>query len=177
VTTEQATLIAAGLAAVASLSNVAATARGALKAELRVARRKSLEASVVDLGDCLHQVLACANVLMMTSSEEATDRWRNRGQEAKKKLKELRPKLRYSLWGMDEALRVLSRIPDWADHLRSEPRRAKKLLRLSNRLRSGVDRSVRTVYVNGDPTSLFQRAWVTFYAWRCRATFGDKPEE
>jgi hypothetical protein len=176
-TTEQATLIAAGVAAVASLSNVASTARGALKAELRVARRKSLEASVVDLGECLHQVLACANVLMMTSSAEATDSWRSRAQEAKKRLKDLRPKVRYSLWGMDEALRVLSRIPDWSGHLRSNPHRAKKLLRLSNRLRAGVDRSVRTVYVNGDATSLLQRAWVMFYAWRCRAAFGDKSDE
>jgi hypothetical protein len=177
VTTEQVTLIVAGIAAIASLANVFLTRRGALKAELRVARRKSLEPYVVELGESLHQTLACAKVLMMTSSKEASDRWRARGSTAKEKLKTLRPKLRYALPDVDEGLRVLSRIPDWADHLRSDPARAKRLLRNANLLRFGVDLAVRAVYVRGNEVSLVHSLWVSYFAWRCRNVFDDRPEE
>ena len=176
-TVETATLIAASIAAAASVVVLLVNLRAQRRAELRVVHRQTLDTSVGELGEALHQVVACANILLKTKSDEARERWKCRGAQASVSLKSLRPKLRYPLWGIDEGLRVLSRVPDWADHARVDDSRAKTLIERADKLRRALDYAIRRSYRNGRSPSLHERVRVRYQATRCRRVFTDgKPD-
>jgi len=150
-----------------------ATVAAQRQAELRVSYRKSLEPFVADLGNALHQIIATSQILAKTS-DETYAKWREANRKAQAKLKELRPNLRYSLLGADDALRTLTRVPDWADHLRREPERFSQLMKDANRLLAQVDSVVRRGFVQGKPPRLLTRILLNHYSEACKTTFNAK---
>ncbi len=54
-----------------------------------------------------------------------------------------------ALWGLDEGLRVLERLPDWCSHARSDKARASKMLRHATSLRYIIDITVMRCYSEG----------------------------
>lgn len=176
-TTESATLIAASIAATASVAGLAVSLVAQFRAELRVAHRQTLDAYIAELGESLHQIVACADILLKTKSGESREKWKCRGAKASASLKNLRPKVRYPLWGLEEGLRVLSRVPDWADHARVDPVRAKTLIARADKLRRALDDATRRSYRSGRCPSLYERIRVGHHAAQCRKVFTDgKPE-
>jgi len=171
-----ATLIAASIAAFAALLTLVIQLSSQRYAELRVAHRQSLVPYTAELGEALHSVIATSRVLLKTKSEVAYNKWRAYGRKAQAELKELRPKLRYPLWGADFGIKVLTRLPDWTDHLRGEPGRADRLLERANNLRIWIDRAVRRGYLDGRPPSWLQKRMIAYYARKCQGVFKDRPE-
>lgn len=170
-----ATLIAACIAAAAALLTLVVQLRSQREAELRVAHRSALAPHVAELGEALHSVIATSKVLLKTRSTVGYDKWREYGRKAQNRLKELRPKLRYPLWGADYGLKILTRLPDWADHLRGDPTRATRLLGQANNVLAWIDRAVRRGYLDGKPPSWVQRRAIAHYAKECEAAFRDRP--
>ena len=170
---ETATLAAAGIAAAASVVGLIANVYAKSSAEMRAAHRATLHEDLATLGESLHQIMACADILLRAKSEESLKTWRARGKVAAESLKNLRPKLRYPLWGLDEGLRVLSYIPDWTDHARVNPEGAKRLVRQADRLRRVLDNSIRRCYRKGRCPSLLERLRVRWHTARCRYLFTD----
>ena len=166
-------LLAATIAAVSSFITLLLSLRAQRSSELRVAHRDGLEPFITELSEALHANLATSNVILKTASGEAFKRWQDRSNEARKKLKELRPKLRYSLWGLDEGLLVLSRFPDWIQHLRSDAKLAEKLLKKGNQLRRALDYSIRNSYIYGRPPAIYEKLLVRYCAWKCRRLFSN----
>jgi hypothetical protein len=69
--------------------------------------------------DALHQVVATSfaqHRQLSLSKQESATKWRNLGENAAQKLHEVRPRVRYSLPGLDIGLRNLSRLPDRTAH-------------------------------------------------------------
>lgn len=73
--------------------------------------------------------------------------------------------------GIDEGLRVISRVPDWINHVRSDSSVGKELVRRAGHLRSVIDYVVRHSYFEGRHPNVIERFLVRYAARRCRRAF------
>lgn len=104
-TKEEVTLIAAIIAATASIVTLFLNLRAQKSAEIRVSYRDSLKPHIVELGEALHEIVASSNIyLFKTKSDEARENWREKHEKAKDNIKSLRTKVRYQLWGLDKGI-------------------------------------------------------------------------
>ena len=168
-----ATLIAASLAALVSLITLFITLYTNFRTEIRSARRKTLEEFIYDVSESIHQLVATSNILLKNKSEESRANWGEKADEAKETLKKLRPKLRYSLWGIDDQLRVLTRLPDYTRYTLESIDVAKKVVKRGSKLGDALDNCIRKCYLNGRSPRFYEIWKVTFLAWRCEKTRND----
>ncbi|MDQ7735729.1 hypothetical protein QT231_23810 [Halomonas sp. SpR1] len=63
----------------------------------------------------------------------------------------MRRRTRYSLWGIDEGLRDLSRLSSWVAHNYSYSEKAEQILDAAETLRSTLDEAIRSSYKKGKP--------------------------
>jgi hypothetical protein len=157
VTSEQATLLAAIIAAFSSLATLLMNIFASRSTEMRKAHRQILEPHITDLSQALYSTVATADILTKAKTEEAVENWRERAQNAQAKLKDLRCVLRYPLWGITDAMNTLTRLPDWIEHSRPFPQYSQKLLIKGSSLFDKIDNAVRRSYNNGRPPSFYMR--------------------
>jgi hypothetical protein len=151
-----ATLLAALAAAVASLLTLFVKGRTEWRAELRATNRKKLEDHVDNLGDAIHKILACSVLRVRDQNTDNRNYWDNRIREARKTLRQLRPRVRYQLWGLDDGLKALICLPGWINAQQSK--QVSSLLEAGTRLRSSLDEAIRRCYQQGrTPTPLERR--------------------
>lgn len=152
---EQTTLVVAIIAAVTSLSTLIITfifnISTEKSSEMRVSYRQSLEKYIPDLSESLHAIIATTNILTKAKSEESINTWRERSEKAQATLKDLRCKLRYSLWGITDAINTLTRLPDWIEHARGFQYYSTDLCTKGALLKEEIDEVVRKAYKNGRP--------------------------
>ncbi len=155
---DQLTLIAALVAAFGVIINTVLTLMNNRRAEYRSASRKILEEEIASLGTAFHEVIATSRILLKSTGEDNLKNWRAKARDAQESLKEIRPRVRYPLWGIDEGLKTLSKVPDWTNHLLINPEAANKLLDASDILVKQCDHAARKSYLKGQPPSLLT-AW------------------
>jgi hypothetical protein len=128
-------------------------------AEMRVAYRKTLEPHLGPLGKNLYETMACSKMLATKNDETGASRanWKNRADTARDELKAQRLDLRYSLWGLDEPLRVITRVPNWIEHNKGKKEQTDSIIKLATELRSAIDDSVRRAYALGRPLPWWER--------------------
>jgi hypothetical protein len=169
---QTATLIAAVIAAFASFIVLLLNLRAGRLGELRAAHRKTLEAHITSLGEAIHETVATSHILLMARTEVSVESWRERSQKAKAKFQELGPKLRYPLWGITDALRTLSRLPDWVEHARAKfPKEARIICDAGRDLSATLDRTIKDCYSEGRVPTLFERAMVGYRVWRFKRAY------
>lgn len=165
-TLEQATFAAALVGALAALLTAIMSLVGQWRAEARGAVRDLLREILPTFGEALHSLLACTTiVLRRAAADQEPGPWQEAATKAAEKLKDLRPKLKYPLWGMAEPIRVLARLPDWAAHLKSDAVRGDKLLALAEALRENLDACAWRAFRRGRTPSRWER-------WRCASKAG-----
>ncbi len=164
-----ATLFAALIAALLSLINLL-SARGT---EMRVAKRKTLESFIYDISDSVHQLIAISNMFLKNKTEESRSNWREKAEKAKTTLKDLRPKIRYALWGLDEYLLSLTRLPDFTLYTLADLAVAEKVVRRGSRLGAAIDRCIRDCYLKGQSPRFYQLWLIKFYDWHFRKARND----
>jgi hypothetical protein len=165
-TVEQATLIAAIIAATASAFQIVISAFSSRDAEFRAAHRKILEPHLSDLGFSMHQLLASSKMYMQRyGRQQALANWRNRAEEASHRLKDLRRQVRYPLWGIDEGIRTLTRVFHWVSHLQEHPEAAEVLFIASDKLRQALDEAIRNSYQAGRPPNTIEVWKVNLNVW------------
>ena len=159
-----ATLIAAGVAAAASVASLVTNALTSRRAEMRAAQRVALSPHLTELAEGLHGVLATSTLLRKRAlNQQDVSEWIVRGRAASDQLKSVRPKLRYILNGLDEPIRVLSRLPEWVATYRDVSESgAEALLESGRKLEQCVSKIVRRTYRRGLPPS----RWASFRADR-----------
>lgn len=135
--------------------------------------RELLRPYLLDYSEAAYGVVACCRVLINSDSQEQRAQWETKARQEMEKLKWLRPKLRYPLWGLDEGFRVLIRLPGWTCHALSDPVRAADLIKEATRLRMTLDRIVLRCFRRGRVPRWHDRIWVDFYVRRCRRIFED----
>jgi len=147
-----ATLIAASIAAIASFISIFANKAS----EFRAAHRKTLSDYIHDLSKTLHQVVATSDILTKTNTDENWRNWKEKSEDAKKKLKEMRPELRYTLWGLDYGFKMLSRLPDWVVHAQKYPKHEEKIVTKGAKIASTLDKCIRKSYQKGRPPRFYE---------------------
>lgn len=166
-TTQEATLVAAVIAAFASVVKLFFDRF----AEGRSSVRALLQPLIADMGDSVYGIVATSSVIVAAESPQKFKSWYAKACREREKLKELRPKLRYPLWGLDEGLRVLQRLPDWCSHARADKVRALKMIKHASSLRHIIDVTALRCYRGGRQPHVVERLQVRWHAWRCRCVF------
>ncbi|KFF73558.1 hypothetical protein HX13_19060 [Chryseobacterium sp. P1-3] len=164
-----ATLAAAIIAAIFSLLTLLSTR----PTEIRAANRKTLEAYIPDLSDTIHQLIAISNILLKNKTEESRGNWRQKAEDAKGKLKDIRPKIRYSLWGLEENILYLTRLPDFTLYTLDDIEVAKKVVKRGTRLGDSLDNCIRKCYLNGRTPRFYELWTLKFYRWHFSKTRND----
>lgn len=160
-----AVVAAALIALVASLASLLLTARAGRKGEERQAHRRLLEPTLVDLGEAIHTVIASATVhFQKTRGGQDARTWLDRGNAAADDLRKVRPRLKYILFGVDEPLRTLTRLPDWTATFKGDDSGAPFIDR-ARHLGLLVDRAIARSYARGRPPNTLER-------WRLRRANG-----
>ncbi|MCP4264057.1 MAG: hypothetical protein GY777_00520 [Candidatus Brocadiaceae bacterium] len=132
--------------------------------ELRETNRRKLEPLVTDLGDALYKVVATNVLSVRDQRTKNVEYWRQLKADARKKLRQLRPKLRYPLWGLDDGIKALICLSDWIDSTGND-----SILQAATKLRATLDNSIRRCYRFGRPPSLFERLMVNYRVFRMRS--------
>lgn len=166
-TTQVATLVAALIAAIASVLKLLFDRF----AEGRSSSRQLIQPLIADMGEAIYSVVATCKVLSESETPQKYKSWYGKACREREKLKVLRPKLRYPLWGIDEGLRVLERLPEWCSHARSDKKRVAKLLKYASALRHDIDITALRCYRGGRPPLIHERLQVTYHSWLCRRVF------
>jgi hypothetical protein len=150
---ETATLIAALIAAAAAAGSLIVTIVTAGRRERRDAHRKALEAELPDLADGLHQVVATSftqHRQLSAGKVQSAANWRSRGHEAAQVLYRVRPRVQYSLSGLDLGLRNLGRLPDLVAHHQGRPE-GQELLSRADALATEMHKIIERSWRNGNP--------------------------
>ena len=114
VTTDQATLVAAAIAAAATLTKLGVDILAARGAEARAAHRNVLAPHFAELGTAVHEVVSGAVLAHRLRKERRTiGRAAVQGPRGAEVIKRKRLELKYSLRGLEEPLRTPSRGYDW----------------------------------------------------------------
>jgi hypothetical protein len=152
---QTATLIAALIAAVAAVGSLVVTIITAGRRERRDTHRKALETELPDLADGLHQVVATSftqHRQLSAGKVQSAGNWRSRGHDAAQVLYRVRPRVRYSLSGLDLGLRNLGRLPDWVAHHQGRPEGG-ELLNRADGLATAIHEIIERSWRNGLPLS------------------------
>jgi hypothetical protein len=110
-TTQDATLVASGIAAVASLAKLLTDALSARGAATRAAHRSVLQPHLPTLATCVHGVLADTVLAhRRLKDQQAPGNALENAQLAATALKKSRLEVKYSLPGLEEPLRTITRV-------------------------------------------------------------------
>lgn len=171
---QEATLIAAVIAASASVAKLFFDR----SAEGRLSIRSLLLPLITEMGEAVYGIVATSTVMVEAETDNKFQCWYSKACSERDKLKSLRPKLRYPLWGLDEGLRVLERLPDWCSHARSDKARASKMLRHATSLRYTIDITALRCYSEGRRPMILEVMQIRLHSWQCRRVFdAGRPSE
>lgn len=167
-TREGAILVAAGIAAIASVGGLFINAWAAFVTERRSAYRFSLQESFLELGQVLYEVMALSSKMRKSNSDEAFAAAREQAEEVAKQADELRRKLMYALWGIEDGVKQIVWVPTCMALLKNHRKgeRAKGVLEKGTSLRMSLDKAVRHAYLSGKPPGLIDQAVVK---WKARS--------
>jgi len=161
-----ATLVAASIAATASILTLILRVGSEWRTELRKVNRSRLEPHVADLGDAIHKIVATSVLSVRDERTANVEYWRKLKADARRTLRQLRRTLRYPLWGLDDGIKALICLPDWVTPDDSADYDA--VLLAATKLRASLDNSIRRCYRDGRPPTLFERVVVQLYVARLR---------
>lgn len=154
---EHATLLAAVIAAVASIITLAFTLASKRGEESRAAHRAVIVGELKIVGRALHEVLALSNIQLKAIKKDIHPERYKAAAQAARALKAVRLDVRYTLWGLDSGFRELARLPDWIGHAKVDEKAANEIFALGKALGEDLDRAVRAAYVNGQTPNAWQR--------------------
>jgi len=177
-TQPDATLIAAVVAATATILTLLFTVLNKRGEEFRTAQREVIASDLKAVGKAVHEVIALANIqFKVQDTPQHAERYKA-AVEAAKRLKAMRLDVRYTLWGLDEAFRTLAKLPDWLGHAKPSHEVAAKLLVEGRAIGTQIDLAVRSAYLAGkspgwwrifrvgQATGRFKRTYNAFAATR-----------
>jgi hypothetical protein len=172
---EQATLLAAVVAAGASLITLAITTIVARSADLRSARRSALVASFNELGGLLYSLVALSKKMTQVKSDAKFAEVRAQAEAVAERVDVLRRDTRYVLWGIDGGFRVIKWIPVYIAHFKQERTgpRADEIIKRGTKLRKAMDAAISNAYFSGTRPSLFHRLRVWWIARGIRTYFDE----
>lgn len=155
-----ATFVAALVAALASLLTLLLKVVFDRNSESRNTYRQSLAPIIEELGSALHMIVAASVLSLKDTKSEDRNYWNDRASAGRKSLRNIRSKVRYPLWGIDQAIRAMSYLPSWVASNKVVDKGA--LIVSATNLRRALDSSIRRCYRYGRPPSLPERWYIAY---------------
>lgn len=152
-TKEEVTLIAALIAASASLFSLFFSARAKLQAEIRSAQRASLEKVITELGNELYSTVAMSKRMGMATDAEAYKENKAIVTESARNIDQLRRDTRYFLWGLNDGIHAIVMLPKYVEFLRGNNESVQTIVRLATDLREELDLAIQSSYQSGKSPS------------------------
>lgn len=170
---EWATLIAAAIAALCALIGVFLNIRNAAALTQREALRIILRTEINSVGSCLYLIVAYSQKMAGAKSDVAFRNFERLAEEQRQRLNKLRSNMRYSLWGLDQGFREIRSTPMYISHYKHSrsSKAARKIIRISTKLRISLDKAILSAYVTGLPPGRWSRMRVWFWGWRLSTNF------
>lgn len=168
---ETATLVAAIIAASASIIGVLLAAFQKRREEVRAATRQAVAENLNELGRLIHETIALSTLQSKYTSDANHKLKYASARAAAAKLKSKRLDVRYSLWGIDAGLRELTRLPDWIGHAKNDEDAMANILLAARDLGDVLDAAIRSVYLNGALPSMLAKFKVNRKAKKFRAAY------
>lgn len=167
---ENITLIAALIAAAASLMGLVINLISAFYAEKRSAYRLSFQNSYLELGQLLYAIVALSVKMRKSNSDEAFQKEREKANKVAQEADALRRKLIYALWGVEDGIKQLIWVPTSIALLKNRRtgKEAELVTDKATRLRIALDKIVRRAYLTGKPPGYFDKAIIRWKAMRLR---------
>lgn len=174
VTKEDATLIAAAIAAVASLAKLAADAVTARSSATRAAHRAVLQTHLCNLAVSIHGAMAGTTIVhdRAKCGQPPGNAMKN-AQAAAADLKAYRLEVKYSLPGLEDPLGTLTRAPDWIAHYKDGS--GDSLLKCLQSLSRVVDATITRSYRRGRPPNRWEQRRLARANARARAAWESRP--
>jgi hypothetical protein len=154
-----ATLLAAIIAALVSIIVLLVQVFSSTDAEARGAHRQIIETYLAEIAEALHSIIATSEIMMKTKSDASYNEWKRKAHVSQEKLRSIRGKVRYPLWGIDEGLRVMIRVPNWITHFKKRVPESRKVLDAADALSIALDNAIRYSYSRGRPPTFIER-WI-----------------
>jgi hypothetical protein len=182
-TTPDATLIAAGVAAVAGVVKIASDAVSARGVATGAAHRSILEPHLPGLATNIHAVVAGAVLCHKRAKDSKPPGEALRhAKAAADVLKASRLEVKYVLPGLQEPLRTITRVPDWISTFKGDAS-ADPFIESVQRLSRTIDATIARSYQRGRPPTrweqwrLGRQAAGTRDAWEARFGRDALPDE
>jgi hypothetical protein len=153
-------IIVSLIAAVTSLVSLLLTITSNLRREIRAENRRRIVPHLEDLGTNLYGMIAAITLLYKDKSGKNQKYWKNQIVIAQKNLRALRSKLRYQLWGLDDAIKMIILLPELAKI--SHEKELSHVIVLATDLRVTMDHVIRKCYTYGSPPGFFERQRVRY---------------
>lgn len=178
-TREDAILIAAGIAAFASVVGLFVNTWSAFFTERRTAYRSSLQESFLELGQVLYEVMALSAKMRKSKSDQAFASARDEANKAAEKADKIRIKLMYALWGIEDGIKQIVWVSTCVALLKNhrDGERAKGIIKRGTNLRRALDNSVRHAYLSGRPPGIMDRAIVKWKSKKLRVYCQNSNQE
>ena len=150
-TESQVALLAACIAAMVAVLSITLTILAGRSAETKSAYRRTIEPFLPLLSEAIHSTIATSIIIGKTKTEKARQNWRNKAKSPKESLKQLCRKVKYPLWGLSDHLQVITRLPDWADHLSAAKVPFEEFDSSARGYGTSIDRTIKDAYLLGRP--------------------------
>lgn len=178
-TESQATLIAAGIAAVCSFVAAVMSHSYARAAAQILARQNTIGSDLRALSTLTYEVIALSKMAHNTKDDAAfrvriADAYR-----ASKDLDRVRREHRYTIPFIDQPLYRLTRMPFYVRHCRNdlEEKRILRIFHNATKLREQVDGALGDFYFDGRRPSDWRRFWLWWYRWKIKRGFDRLAEK
>jgi len=156
-TTQDATLIAAGIAAATGLAKLVSDALSARGAATRAAHRTVLEPHLPRLATSIHSVVAGAVLVhRRLQNNQLPGNALEISQLGADALKTYRLEVKYALPGLEEPLRTLTRVPNWIATYKGDAS-GDNLIEGLRRLSRQVDKTISRSYRRGRPPARWEQ--------------------
>ena len=140
---------------------------------MRVAHRNAIVPDLNRIAEGVHQVTASSTVLR-TRIGEGRDptAWYEKAAAGRQIIDAVRPRVKYSLYGLTDPLRTLSRMPDWVAHTaNADGELADNLIEDMQKLQRAIDSAIRRSYRRGLPPSPIRRWWLSRKSLKAKAAY------
>lgn len=172
---EDATLIAAGIAAVASLAKLVADALSARGTATRAAHRAVLQPHLSKLAISIHGSVAGAKIVHDRAKKgQQPGNAMTNAQTAAAALKRHRLEVKYALPGLEDPLGTLTRAPDWIANVKGEDS-GEVLIECLQGLGRAVDNVITRSYRRGRPPTRCEQWLLGRANKRVRAAWDRRP--
>ncbi len=88
-------------------------------------------------------------------------------------MKDIRPKIRYSLWGLEDYILSLTRLPDFTLYTLDDIEVAKEVVKRGKRLGDSLDNCIRKCYLSGRTPRFYELWMLKLYRWHFTKTRND----